>query len=79
MGMTLNIKQSHRSQNKPAAQLALVFILSEAITVDRGSSVKLITDVTGPFLGQPRLARIIEQPGLVETGLITMVVQLLHA
>src|SRR6185437_5130101 len=58
----------------PGPQLPLVLILPVSVTVNRFNAIEIVADPSGPFLREPGLAGIIEQPANVQTGLIAVIV-----
>ena len=55
-GTALHVKQSHRCHHKPGTQLALVFVLTVAITMLASCAIELLANQAGPLLGEIRLA-----------------------
>ena len=71
----LDIKQPDRGDREPGAELALILVLTIAITMDALGTVELVKNGTDPFLGQFRTTRIIEKPGDVKTRLVAVIIK----
>ena len=73
--MPLHIEESKGSHHIPGTQLSLVLILAIAVAVQGFSTVKFIAYGPGPLLGEPGLARIVKQPGIMQAGLVPMIIE----